>query len=186
MPPPTYTAEEAQTRETFLALMWALSYPGRVYTLPQTDLNPFELVADALLDIETSFYTTDDTLTPHLSRNGARALPPDQAAYHFYSVLNESALSAVEQANVGTLLYPDSSATLFINCTLAAGSPLELSGPGIPPGTPQTIHVSGVPTSFWALRQRGIHYPLGWDVYLLDGLQVVGLPRTTAITVRGA
>jgi alpha-D-ribose 1-methylphosphonate 5-triphosphate synthase subunit PhnH len=183
---PTYTVEEAQARETFLALMWSLSYPGRVYGLPQTDLTAFELVGDALLDIETSFYTTDNTLTSYLSRNGARALSPEKAAYHLYGELEESDLETVEQAGVGTMLYPDSSATLFMHCTLGSGALLDLSGPGIPPDASQVIRVSGVPTAFWALREQAIRYPLGWDVYLLDGLQVIGLPRTTAITVKEA
>lgn len=40
---PAYTAEEARCRETFLALMWALSYPGREHMIPvpDTDLSPF-------------------------------------------------------------------------------------------------------------------------------------------------
>lgn len=186
MSQPTYTTEERHTRETFLALMWALSYPGRAYTLPDGDRSAWQQIGDTLLDLETSFYTPDPDLPAYLGRNGARALPPGAAAYHLYPLVDETALLAMEVAPIGTMPYPDSAATLFIGCTLGDGAALTLAGPGVPPGAPHVTRVAGVPAAFWALREARLRYPLGWDVILVSGRQVVGLPRTTQITAEGS
>lgn len=181
--PPNYTAEEAQARETFLALMWSLSYPGRVYDLPASGDEAYKAIGDTLLDLETSFYTQARDLVTYLVRNGARHLPEDRAAYHFYPHLTDEMLNSVKKASIGSLMYPDESATLIIGCALGSGTQLHLSGPGIPPNEPRVIHVEGVPAEFWSLREKAIIYPRGWDVYLISGSQVVGLPRTTQITI---
>ena len=178
-----YTETEALSRETFLALMWALSYPGRAYTLPLGGNEGFHAIAETLLDIETSFYTSDDNLMPHLTRNGARSLPPERAAYHFYPVLTDDLLITVKQASVGSLMYPDQGATLIIGATLGTGQSFQLTGPGVPPASSTQIQVSGMPDTFWSMRESAIQYPRGWDIYLVDGDQVIGLPRTTVITV---
>src|SRR5258708_4807298 len=110
---PLYTAAEAQSRETFLALMWALSYPGRVYQLPD-GVQAFQLIAETLLDLETSYFTPDETLQPILATTGAHARQAGDAAYHFYQQITETTLSHVRQASVGTMLYPDTAATLVM------------------------------------------------------------------------
>jgi alpha-D-ribose 1-methylphosphonate 5-triphosphate synthase subunit PhnH len=174
---PAYTQEEDTTRRTFLALMWSLSYPGRVYDLPETDLSEAQIIGDTLLDLETSFYVTTPEMETYLGRNGARNLSPERAAYHFYPSLT--------QASIGTLMYPDQSATLIIGCALGAGQTLQLSGPGIPADETTTLRVAGIPTRFWELRDSANRYPRGWDVYLVSDRQVVGLPRTTQIMLEG-
>jgi alpha-D-ribose 1-methylphosphonate 5-triphosphate synthase subunit PhnH len=181
---PAYTAEEARSRDTFLALMWALSYPGRVYQLPASGWDAYRAIADTLLDLETSFYTPDAALADELLRTGARSLPPDRAAYHFYPTFTDAELEIAKTASTGTLLYPDQAATLIIGCVIDAGLPLTLSGPGIPPDETKTIHVRGVPDSFWELRRQSSFYPNGWDIYLIDDFRVIGLPRTTQIELK--
>ncbi|MDX2163187.1 MAG: phosphonate C-P lyase system protein PhnH [bacterium] len=175
---PPYTPAEARARETFLALMWSFSYPGRVYSLPDGK-TAVESIAETLLDLETSFYTPDSALEPALSRHSARSLPPQTAAYHFYPHLRTADMETVESASIGTLLYPDRAATLFIGCTLDAGETLTLSGPGV--NGSLSVHVSGLPDEFWALREKRRRYPLGWDMYLIDDLRVIGLPRSVQI-----
>ena len=179
---PIYTQDEAIARQTFLALMWSLSYPGKIYELPD-NINPFHAIADTLLDIETSFYTADAHFVDYFRRNGARPLTPDHSAYHLYSTLTEDLLDTVKQATIGTLMFPDEGATLIIGATIGSGQTLTLAGPGIPPDEKQQIQVDNVPAKFWALREKAINYPRGWDVYLVDGQQVIGLPRTTLISV---
>lgn len=182
--PPPFTPEEARTRATFLAMMWSLSYPGRTHNLPE-DGEPFALIGETLLDLETSFYTPDEALHDVLAGTGSRLLLPQKAAYHFYPALNEELLDAVQQASIGTLMYPDTAATLVIGCAFGEGQTLELTGPGIPPAQPVTIQVSNLPAKFWEVRQQAMRYPRGWDVLLLDERQVMGLPRTTQISVQG-
>ncbi|NWF67486.1 MAG: phosphonate C-P lyase system protein PhnH [Chloroflexi bacterium] len=178
MTPPPYTRAEAEARETFLALMWALSYPGRVYQLPAHKPN-FELIAGSLLDLETSYFTVDAKLQPVLAQTSAQALPVDRAAYHFFPAIGEEHLAALGEACIGTRLYPDEAATLFIGCALGSGLPLTLRGPGI--NGAQALQVSGVPKPFWHMRQAVCRFPLGWDVYLVDGQQIVGLPRSVQV-----
>lgn len=180
---PAYTAEEARSRETFLALMWSMSYPGRIYTLPAQGLDAFAAIGDTLLDLETSFYTPDAVLAGHLGRNGARHLEPERASYHFYLVLQTHTLETVKQASIGTLLYPDQSATLIIGCQFGTGAKFQLTGPGIPANTSQTIEIAGIPDEFWSLRASANRYPRGWDIMLVADGQVISLPRTTEIRV---
>ncbi len=178
---PTYTPDEARDRETFLALMWALSYPGRIHDIGGAahTHDTFSAIGAALLDLETSFFTPDKTLADELLRSGARHLPASEAAYHFYPALDGAALASITQANIGTMLRPDEGATLIIGCAFASGSTFSLAGPGIQ--TTQEIRLGGIPARFWGLRERAIRYPLGWDVYLIDHGHVIGLPRTTQV-----
>lgn len=175
---PAYTAEESRARQTFLTLMWALSHPGRPHALPDGDA--MRHIAATLLDLETSFYTPDATLAADLARTGARSLPADAAAYHFYpDPTSAAALAGMAAASVGTMRYPDRAATLFVACKLIDGEGLTLRGPGIPGS--RTLAVAGLDESFWALRNQALRYPLGWDLLLIDAPHVVGLPRTTTI-----
>lgn len=173
---PLYTAAEAQSRETFLALMWALSYPGRVHQLP-TGADAFALIAETLLDLETSYYTLNESLQSLLVGTGAHARQVAEAAYHFYQQVKDSDMLTIRQASVGTMLYPDTSATLIIGCTLNTGAEFVLTGPGV--NGQQAVQIGGIPDAFWDLRETACKYPLGWDIYFVDGHQVVGLPRST-------
>lgn len=175
---PPYTEPEARTRETFLTLMWALSYPGRIQQLP-SGLQAFPAIAETLLDLETSCCAADASLHPLLAKFGAQLLPPEQAAYHFYPSVAEKELSMIQKANIGTMLYPDEAATLFIGCALNTGKLFVLQGPGVQ--GQQAVRLGDIPDAFWALRESACRYPLGWDIYLIDGLQVIGLPRSVRI-----
>lgn len=172
---PLYTAAEAQSRETFLALMWALSYPGRVHKMPE-GVRAFQLVAETLLDLETSYFTPDESLGGMLATTGAHARQATEAAYHFYEQVTDAALADIRQASVGTMLYPDTAATLVIGCTLNSGIAFVLSGPGV--NGQQAVKIGGLPDKFWELRDTACKFPLGWDVFLVDGQQVIGLPRS--------
>jgi alpha-D-ribose 1-methylphosphonate 5-triphosphate synthase subunit PhnH len=179
MASPIYTSDEARDRETFLALMWALSYPGDLRHLPiQTD-NPMVSIGRSLLDLETSFYTPDADLVAEFGRTGARALQPDEAAYHFYPTFQPAALDTIAQARIGTMLRPDESATLVIGCAFASGGVFRWKGPGI--HGLHEVRLGGIPARFWSLRSQMLRFPLGWDVFFIDGGQVVGLPRTTFV-----
>lgn len=194
------SSEETQAQNVFKALMWALSYPGRCYPLPpyrmRPGLTPLQqsclLIGEALLDLETSFFTPDGILSQALARTSARWATGETAAYHFYPDLYYlfpelapldspmTNLASARNASSRTLFYPDRSATLVIACELGHGTPLRLSGPGVPGQT--KLVVAGIPEAFWSLRAATMRYPLGWDIFLVDHDQLVGLPRTTKIT----
>ncbi|PMB48408.1 phosphonate C-P lyase system protein PhnH [Fischerella thermalis CCMEE 5330] len=172
MTTPPYTAEEARDRETFLALMWSLSYPTRPHRLPVGD--PLHLIGHALLDLETSFYTPDIALMQALHRTGARATQPPNAAYHFYPRLDDATLRTIDEASVGSLSYPDTAATLIIATSFSGGAAYRLRGPGI---QGSVVIAPALPRAFWEQRARAT-FPLGWDVFLVEDSRVIGLPRS--------
>lgn len=181
MQTPIYTPEEARTRETFLALMWAMSYPGRAYALPVSRHEPDAMIAigETLLDLETSYYTPDSALASRFARFGARSLPPERAQYHFYPELISRHLTMLGQASAGTMLYPDRSATIILGCVLGSGRTIRLNGPGVPYHA--DVKIDLLPDGFWELRQKTVRSPLGWDAFLVSGNEVVGLPRSAAV-----
>lgn len=175
---PLRSAAEAQSHALFQALMWAQSYPGEAQATPHTTL---EAIGETLLDLETSFYTPDDALAAALRRTGAKAKALREAEYLFFPTLTEDKLTSLRGAQRGDLLYPDRSATLVLGCHFGQGAHLRLSGPGIETAT--TLTVGGLPLAFWALRNETRAFPLGWDVFLSDGAKIVGVPRSTEVTM---
>lgn len=171
---PVQTAFEAGTHATFEALMWAFSYPGRIRALG----GGFASVSDALLDLETSAYTADPIFEDHLRATGAKIKALEDADYVFLPALHDLApLRAIKR---GTTLEPDRAATLVIGARLETGTRLHLTGPGIQSSLELRIDL---PLEFWGLREEVVSYPIGWDVLLIDGSRVLGLPRTTRIEV---
>ena len=182
MTTPLLSQAEAQSHDTFVALMWTLTHPGQIQTWTTqnvTTQDGFFAIGQALLDLETGFYTPDAALAEELVRTTARPLPANTARYHFYPNLNSAALNDITQAPVGTMLYPDRGATIVISCALGTGATYCLTGPGIK--SESVISIDGLPLEFLQLRQENISYPLGWDIFLVDKSQLIGLPRTTNV-----
>jgi len=136
-------------------------------------------VGETLLDLETSYFTVETELSRLLSHTTARTQPIDRAEYIFYPNVTENDLEILATANLGSMLYPDQAATLILGGTLGNGTTLQLSGPGIQGSN--TVQVGNIPAGFWTLRQKVQRYPLGWDIFVLDGDRVIGLPRSTRI-----
>ncbi len=177
------TQEDIRTHDTFTALMWAFSHPGRASTLPGaldgSGPHLLNTIGETLLDLETSFWTPDGALRSALAATGARELDPSAAAYLFWPTLLAEQLVYLEQALIGSMPVPEDSATLVIGCTLGRGDALRMSGPGIQGDL--TVLVGGLPASFWDARERRRHYPLGWDLLLVDDDRVLGVPRSTTV-----
>lgn len=185
MSAPILPPAEAQARKTFLALMWSLSYPGRIHTIPETvSSNPMNFVAigESLLDLETTFFTPDEALKQQLLLTTAIPETANRAEYHFYPEWTDQTSSFIRDASVGTMLYPDQSATLIMDARIGEGPLYWLEGPGI---QAKTSVQSSLPEVFWAIREQSLRYPLGWDVFLVDGCRVMGLPRTTVVHLQG-
>jgi len=183
MPVPVQTAAGRRNQETFTALLNAMSQPGAVQLLHGGAA--LTQIAAALLDLEVSAYTADETLQPCLRETGAALKPAREAQYLFFSSLDADALGAVGSAQVGSPLNPHQAATLVVSVRLNAGEGQlwSLTGPGIPgEAAIQVGAPAALLDAFLTLRERQ-NFPLGWDVFLIDGLQVVGLPRSTRIRV---
>jgi alpha-D-ribose 1-methylphosphonate 5-triphosphate synthase subunit PhnH len=173
------TPADARSREAFLAMMWALSYPGQAHPLPASE-EDFVTIGDALLDLETSYFCNDEALAQRLAETGARLKPAHEAAYVFLPRLN--ALDEMTDVRVGDYLYPDAGATLIIGCDfdVSNGNINTWSGPGL--AAPRRVLVGGLPAEFWSVRERLMHYPLGFDVFFVGNGSVMGLPRTTVVS----
>lgn len=183
---PTLTAPESQNRSVFLALMDALSHPGRVCELdPSIGLSPHNMlpIGESLLDLETSFYASNPELAQALTATAASHETPENGEYQFYPVLTHELLEQLGTAPVGDMIYPDKGATLVIGCRFNCGPTLTLRGPGIQ--SEETIQVNSLPVELWDLRNQKIRYPLGWDIFLVHDNKIIGIPRTTEITVTG-
>ncbi len=189
--PPRSTAAETVARKTFQALLSALSNPGRIFTLPgdvHATRQSCQLIGMALLDLETGFFTPDLALAAMLEQSGARTLAAASAAYLFFpdaaafsGAAGEQTLALIEQAPVGTIVDPDEGATVIAACGLGQGQIMRLHGPGLQHIS--EVRIDCLPRTFWQLRAAKINYPLGIDLFLVDGGQVVGLPRTTMVEI---
>lgn len=104
------------------------------------------------------------------------ASTPEQAAFGVHlGRADEPRLGAFHP---GEDRYPDRSATLFVQvASLEGGAPVRLSGPGIE--TSRIIEPAGVPAHFWSdWAENRAGYPLGVDVILASGRDILGLPRS--------
>lgn len=173
------TIADSRTNATFEEIMWALSRPGLVRTLPSAGL---AAIGECLLDAECSFAVVDDAeFARALSKTRARSVPLQEADYVFATADTPEKTLEFAKLRIGTLNYPDHAATLFIPARFGFGARLMLTGPGIKDRV--TIAMDGIDPSFWRVRAQAVRYPLGWDVYLVDGDRVIGLPRSTRIEV---
>lgn len=181
---PAQSPAEAQSHSTFLALMWALSYPGSQFALP-THVGIVEdllVIGRSLLDLETSYFASNPTLATLLAKTGAILQSAQRADYIFYIQFTEADLAQMQQLKTGDFTYPDQSATVIIACQFdsADSTTFTLAGPGNLQA--RTIRLAGLPDAFWEVRRALIRYPLGIDIVLVSQGWVMGLPRTTQVT----
>ncbi|OCI93950.1 phosphonate C-P lyase system protein PhnH [Rhizobium sp. AC27/96] len=173
------TLDDTRTNATFEALLWALSRPGQVREMPGEGFWP---LAESLLDRECSFHAADDpSLETMLATTGARRAPLAEADYVFTAIDSAEKVEVLSSLRIGTLAYPDDAATLFATARFGTGQRLRLTGPGIKDSI--TIEIGGIDPGFWQMRRKAIRYPLGWDLYLVDGERLLGIPRSTTIEV---
>jgi len=167
-------AVDLRSNATFEALMWALSRPGDVRTLPEAG---FESIAETLVDLECCAYADTPAMRERIVASGAQLADQIGSADHvFLSALDDAELAKI---NCGSAVYPDDGATL-IAAVAHTGQRLRLSGPGIKHTTEIALAVS---PGFWAMREMLCLYPEGFDIFFVDGDQVIGIPRSTKVEV---
>lgn len=173
---PHRSEAEARSNSAFDALLWALSRPGLSRQLPE----PGEAsVIEALLDRECRVWCAIPLMIPQVTRTGAALAELDAADHVFLGRLDDAAL--LDAVNVGSDLYPDEGATVVIRVDLGRGPALRLTGPGVDGSV--ALSVGGLPEAFWQRRAERIRYPMGFDLFLLDGASVIGVPRSTTVEV---
>lgn len=173
---PLPSAAETRENAAFENLLWALSRPGLTRTLP--DEGELLIIA-ALLDRECRAHSADPRLMPDIMRTGATITDIAQADHVFLGAMTSS--DVIDHIAVGSDLYPDDGATVIVRAKIGAGPALRLSGPGVDGQVSE--QVEGLPDGFWAARAERLRYPMGFDLFLIDGARVIGLPRSTKVEV---
>lgn len=175
---PVPDAFEARTNATFEALMWALSRPGTMQSLPAPGMDG---IAEALVDRECRVFCDDAALAGKVASFGAALVPAAQADHGFLSLADTNGLALLAEVPTGSALYPDAGATVVATARFGTGPTLRLTGPGIETFT--DISLGGLAAGLWSLRAARCRYPSGFDLFLICGASVIGLPRSTTIEV---
>lgn len=171
---PVPSTEEVRANTAFDALLWALSRPGLSRMLPEHGEGA---IISALLDRECRVHSADPLLIPDIMRTGAEVADIDVADHVFMGSSARSEL--LDHVAIGSDLYPDDGATIIARCRIGTGSAIRLTGPGVK-GT-LTLQIDGLPNGFWATRAARLRYPTGFDLFLVDGATVMGIPRSTTV-----
>ncbi len=181
------------SQRIFRSLLDAMANPGRIITLPEIGIktpaaNRYPLLLlMTLLDHEVSFSVLDNgaLVTECLKTNtGSKESRLEDS--DFILVYGGSSHGLIRGARVGTLEYPDDSATVIYDIDSIGddgGDVLfELSGPGI--ADKRMIGASGIEQTeiedVLAMRD----YPLGLDLIFSDKAgRIMCIPRSTIVEV---
>ena len=175
-----------QLSRLFRAALEAMAKPGAP-TQAAFDAAPAPLspAAGALIwtlsDADATVWTAPSRRTPEIDqfirfRTGAAPESSPENADFFIGRWQELFDAP---AAIGDPEYPDRSTTLIVEVDGFGGGPTaELSGPGL--AKPLELSIAGVDHSFWPYASRNAAlFPLGVDMFLCAGDQIVGLPRST-------
>ena len=173
---PVPSASETADNATFEALLWALSRPGHVRPLPEPGEGP---IINALLDRECRVHAADALLLPEIMRTGAEVAAIGVADHVWLGAMTSA--DPLAEVSIGSDLYPDDGATVIVRATLGSGPAVRLTGPGIDGDV--VVQIDGLPDGFWPARASRLRYPMGFDLFFLDGERVLGLPRSTTVEV---
>lgn len=172
---------------SFRAILTAMAEPGTVRVLaadvePPPCLGPATaIVLLALADKDTPLW-----LHPKLAeaasflRFHTGAALAERPADACFGVVDSTGLPAMSAFHQGNDLYPDRSATVIVQCaSLTGGEPVQLAGPGI--RGRREVAPLGTGADFWsAVADNNARYPLGVDLILAAGRDIMCLPRSTS------
>ena len=191
--------EVFDAQKHFRSLLDSMARPGKINRLDDVALEPppglnhaSVLVAFALLDADSTFQVVK--MSPgeaaYISANtNARHCETEDANFIFAQGTEPAEF--LDSAFCGTLLYPDTAATIVLQIAEASTEPLPgglklaLQGPGIDGKC--VLFTKGLSADvLLALQARNVEFPLGLDTILTftdrsGAGAVVGLPRTTRV-----
>jgi len=185
-----FADESLDAQSTFRAMMMALAEPGHVQTVKSSPDAPehlgpaFASIILTLIDKETPVWC-DETLKndadfrEFLTFHTHAPLVDDPAKAAFAFVAQAAHCPQLSAFNPGDAAYPETSTTLVLAVqTLSGADEATLFGPGI--ATTNTIAAAPLPENFWAQWDANARaYPLGIDVLLCCGPDMIGLPRSS-------
>lgn len=180
-----------QSQGAFRAVLAALSEPGLVRDVGDAVAPPAGLEAATavalltLADYETPIWLPaalrDGPAGAWLRFHCGAALVDDPARAAFAVIDGAATEPKLAAFNAGDDQFPDRSTTVLVQCGgLAGGEAVTLEGPGI--AGQRGVAPTGLRPGFWAeVADNAALYPLGVDLLLVHGAQVLGLPRSTQI-----
>jgi alpha-D-ribose 1-methylphosphonate 5-triphosphate synthase subunit PhnH len=192
-----FANEALESQAVFRNAQQALSHPGRMVDITHAATVPTTghcasaafllamLDADCTLWMSPSLVASDEPLWLHF-HTGCKIVD-DATLAQFVWVAEGDAMPALTSLAQGSAAYPDQSAICVLDVVaLHAGEPQEntwiMQGPGIQ--TQNYLNVQGQAPDFlqqWAANHA--RFPRGVDVFLAAQHHLVGLPRTTSITL---
>jgi len=170
------------TRETFRALLDAMSRPGTVEAVSEP---ADHAVVATLVDHEVTLATEDDTLRGALSEQGR--LDDGEPTTADIVHARDHTTFDVRDCGRGSLVEPSDGATVVYRVEELADSAEEalttvsLSGPGVDGET--TLSVALPPSELAAIAEAQSSYPRGVDVIFATEDSVASIPRSVSIAV---
>ena len=185
-------SDPAIAAERFRIILDAMARPGVPQRISLEDAPPEPLSAAAaavvttLVDGDAPCWFAPRRRTPAALRmlrfsTGSAAAEATEDARFLLGAWSE--LAEIDAA-IGEPEYPDRSATLILEVdgfgadAFAPGFGADLTGPGVRDKV--RLVVDGVDERFWPrIAENAARFPLGFDLILTAGDQIVGLPRST-------
>ncbi|MDO8980412.1 MAG: phosphonate C-P lyase system protein PhnH [Afipia sp.] len=185
------------SQSVFRSVMNALARPGSIQAIVDTVHAPSPLmqataaVALTLFDHDTPIWLDNhfagiSAISAWLRFQSDAPLTVDASLASFALIHRGALLPDFETFALGTPEYPDRSTTLVVQVdTLTEGPELVLCGPGIKGAA--SLRAGSMPSDFVERMQANrALFPRGVDVLLTCGSELVALPRSTHVTVKGA
>lgn len=179
----------------FRSVLDALSRPGRLQTLQASDglqapaplSRGLTALLLTLLDTETSLHLAEplasDAAWMYCRFHTGVQREGDAAQADF--VAARASHAQLDGLRLGSDEVPQQGATLIVDTgslALERGAGLRLTGPGIE--HEQRMGLCGLPLAFWQQRiAMQPLFPRGIDLLLVCGSQLIGVPRSTLITI---
>lgn len=177
-------------QQSFRAVLGAMAEPGVTRRLEAIVAPPAGLPVGAFIALLTLVdFETPVWLPPACPQAAIDALRFHTGA-PIVSAASEARFAVIDGAaaappitafDPGDDRYPDRSATLLVLCTgLDGGNHVTLTGPGIK--RERRIAPAGLRPGFWdEVASNNARYPLGVDLLLMAGREIMGLPRSCAL-----
>lgn len=192
---PNFEAPE-NLAAAFRSVLDAMASPGAPQRLPVAPaaippLSPAAAMAmKVLADADAPVWLGRSRSGPEIDRyvrfyvNAAPVADPARAAFLCGTWDELAALHDGAAPSIGTPERPDLSATYLVEVAgFDQGPSAELRGPGLK--DPRRLAVEGVDERFWPfVAANAAQFPLGVDLILCAGDQLVGLPRSSVPTLK--
>lgn len=183
----------ARAAHDFRAILDAFAKPGQQVTVPQVADKPAALQsASVVLALDLCDYQSPVWLSPRINHHDVRSflrfhtgapIVANPLEAHFAFADCEEFAQHFRTFNKGSDEYPDRSVTLVLQATsFEAPQRVRLEGPGIK--SHAELAVAGFGPREWDLLSDDlILFPLGVDVAFVSETKLIGLPRSTRITL---